>query len=103
MSYREQLNRLRESQRWHNRRIRDREAMFGSIMSPEARAWNNSHDNIQSLYYEREIAKIEKLAQKELEDEMVQNVLTRINRDVKIDTSQFKKDMQKAMKELGFN
>ena len=49
--------------------------MYGSIMSDEARAWNNAHDNIRNMYYDREISKIEKLAQKELEDEIVVTVV----------------------------
>ena len=102
MSYRDQLRSLQEQRTSLNRRIRDREVMYGSIMSDEARAWNNAHDNIRSMYYDREIAKIEKLAQKELEDEIVDNVMKRLNRDIKIDTTQFEREMKKVMKDLGF-
>lgn len=75
-------------------------AMFGSIMSPEAKAWNEAHDNIQMEYYDREIARLEPLAQKELEDEITANILKNIEKGIYVDASKIGKEIQKALKGL---
>ena len=65
--------------------IRSRNNLFGSIMSPEAKAWNETHDNLRLEYYDREIAKLESLAQKELEAEITANVLKNIEKGISVD------------------
>jgi len=69
-------------------------------MSPEAKAWNEAHDNIQMEYYDREIARLEPLAQKELEDEITANILKNIEKGISVDASKIGKEIQKALKGL---
>ena len=82
MSKRQELRDLRERKRFEEQNKRNTYAMFGSIMSPEAKAWNEAHDNIQMEYYDREIARLEPLAQKELEDEITANILKNIEKGI---------------------
>lgn len=100
MSKRTELRDLQERRRLEQSMIRNRNSMFGSIMSPEAKAWNEAHDNIRLAYYDREIAKLEELAQKELEEEITTNVLKNVEKGFSIDTSKLTKDIQKALSSL---
>ena len=100
MSKRQELRDLRERKRFEEQNKRNTYAMFGSIMSPEAKAWNEAHDNIRLAYYDREIARLEELAQKELEEEITANVLKNVEKGFSIDTSKLTKDIQKALNSL---
>ena len=100
MSKRTELRDLQERRRLEQSMIRNRNSMFGSIMSPEAKAWNEAHDNIQMEYYDREIARLEPLAQKELEDEITANILKNIEKGISVDASKIGKEIQKALKGL---
>ena len=100
MSKRDELKHLQERRRFEQSMIRNRNNMYGSMMSPEAKALNDAHDNIRLEYYDREIAKLEKLAQKELEEEITANVLKNVEKGFSIDTSKLTKDIQKALSTL---
>ena len=100
MSKRQELRDLRERKRFDEQTKRNTYAMFGSIMSPEAKAWNETHDSILMEYYDREIARLEPLAQKELEDEITANILKNIEKGISVDASKIGKEIQKALKGL---
>lgn len=47
------------------------ESMFGHLMDDYGRAWNRHNRDTFVNIYDREIAQLEPLAQKEMEEEMI--------------------------------
>ena len=100
MSKRDELRNLQKQRRMIQSSIRSRNNLFGSIMNPEAKAWNETHDNIRLDYYDREIAKLEPLAQMELEKEITENILKNIDKGIAVDAKKIGKEIQKALSGL---
>ena len=104
--YRDQLAQLKENQYNLDKMNGMVENRYGHLMSDTARAFNNAHRNIRKQYYEREIQQLEALAQKELEEEIIANVLKGVSDSSKGAGKQIADNLSseigKALKELGF-
>ena len=80
----------------HNRMF----AMYGHAMTPEAKEMNRSSWEISEQMYDRDIAKIHKLAMKEMEDEMVERIMKRVSVEVQDNASKPLQDLDKQIKQL---
>lgn len=100
MSKREELQRLKNQRNRIRSLEQHRENLFGYLMTPEAREMNNTKDRIMIDYYDEYIARLEPLAQKELETEITRNVLQNIEKGISIDSKKITKEIQKALNEL---
>lgn len=100
MSKREELQRLKNQRNRIRALEQHRENLFGYLMTPEARKMNNAKDRIMIDYYDKQISRLEPLAQKELETEITRNVLQNIGKGISIDSKMISKEIQKDLNEL---
>ena len=104
--YRDQLATLKERRNTIDSNQARIESMFGHLMSDNARMLNNSQRSLERQYYDRQIQQLETLAQKELEEEIIENILKGVSDGTKGAGKQIadnlSSELGKALKELGF-
>lgn len=104
--YRDQLARLKENRNNLDSSHARIENMYGHLMSDSARMFNNEHRNIERQYYDRQIQQLEALAQKELEEEIIGNILKGLSDGSKGAgkeiASNLSSEINKTLKEIGF-
>lgn len=104
--YRDALKRAQTNRQEAISRVDRIESMFGHLMDDYGRAWNRHNRDTFVNIYDREIAQLEPLAQKEMEEEMIQNIMKGVSDSSKGAGKQIADNLSseigKALKELGF-
>ena len=104
--YRDALQRAKINRQDAISRVDRIESMFGHLMDDYGRAWNRQNRDTFVSIYDREISQLEPLAQKEMEQEMIQNILKGVSDGTKGAgkeiANNLTSELNKALKEIGF-
>lgn len=74
--------------------------MYGSIMSPEAKAMNQASQNIREKFYDKQINDLYSKALKEMQEEAVAEVMKRISVEVNNEASKTLQDLEKQLSNM---
>lgn len=94
--YNDLLDRKNRMKHLHNRLF----SQYGHLMSEEAKVMNKADWDISEQMYDRDIARLQKLALKEIEDEAVERIMKRISVEVQDNASKPLQDLDKHIKNL---
>lgn len=94
--YNDLLDRKNSIKHLHNRLL----SQYGHLMSEEAKVINRANWDISEQMYDRDIARLQKLALKEIEDEAVERIMKRISVEVQDNASKPLQDLDKQIKNL---
>lgn len=73
---------------------------YGHIMSPEAKAMNQASWGLSEKMYDRDIERAQKLAMKEMEEEVYQRVMKSLSVEVKDEASPAIREIRKQIENL---
>lgn len=94
--YNDLVDRKNRIKHTHNRIL----SQYGYLMSDEAKEFNRVNWNMSEQMYDRDIARLQKLALKEMEDEAVERIMKRISVEVQDNASKPLQDLDKQIKNL---
>lgn len=94
--YNDLVDRKNRIKHTHNRIL----SQYGYLMSDEAKEFNRVNWNMSEQMYDRDIARLQKLALKEMEDEAVERIIKRISVEVQDNASKSLQDLDKQIKNL---
>lgn len=73
---------------------------YGHIMSPEAKAMNQASWGLSEKMYDRDIERVQKLAMKEIEEEVYQRVMKSLSVEVKDEASPAIREIRREIEKL---
>ena len=94
--YNDLLDRKNRMKHLHNRLF----SQYGHLMSDNAKEFNRVNWDLSKQMYDRDIARLQKLALKEMEDEAVERIMKRISVEVQDNASKPLQDLDKQIRNL---
>lgn len=94
--YNDLIDRKNRIKHTHNRLL----SQYGYLMSDNAKEFNRVNWDLSEQMYDRDIARLQKLALKEMEDEAVERIMKRISVEVQDNASKPLQDLDKQIRNL---
>ena len=94
--YNDLIDRKNRIKHTHNRLL----SQYGHLMSDNAKEFNRVNWDLSKQMYDRDIARLQKLALKEMEDEAVERIMKRISVEVQDNASKPLQDLDKQIRNL---